>query len=108
MVLPDPRPVVGRGVAVVDAGSKRTTRFGAGKSAEELLQGIQLIAGKGFDRKKIERPPLGVIDQRFGNGHIVYQGLPAGRGGRHNRVPARPDVFQGNRLVIVKREYSEL
>ena len=60
-----------RGVAVVDLDAEA-----AAKALQQGVQFVVLILHQGFEREDIERVPVGVLQQRGDDRHVVDQGLP--------------------------------
>ena len=92
-------PEMVAGVAVIkrDRGAGRL-----GPGGGQGREGRQLILGQGLERKKIQRPRLGIVQMAFQHGQIINKALAAGRGcGHHHGMPGA-DVVCGQGLMAVQ------
>jgi hypothetical protein len=97
--LPDQGTFGAGGIAVVHGGPD------LGKA--EVPDLPKLVPGQGLGREQVQRRASAVLEGSPGEGQVVHQGLPAGRAGGHDHVPAPLDQLQGPALVGVEALHAE-
>jgi hypothetical protein len=99
--------LVGSRISVINRGSEERSVVPGADRFEEDVESFQLISAEGLDRKKIEGPLLGILEERFRNGKVVDERFTACGWRGHHDVTPRADPFEGPRLVFVEAGYAE-
>ena len=77
MIAPYFGSLMRSGVPVVHRGAEDALVLPGVERFEKDIESFQLISAQRLDREKIERPLFRVLEQRFRDGQVVDEGLPA-------------------------------